>query len=606
VGTAGSRGTFRVARLDGLRGVAVAAVLVYHAWPQLLPGGFLGVEVFFVLSGYLVTTTLLDRFAARGTIDARRFWLGRVHRLVPAAAVLLVALAVALPRLAADDAAAAVDDLLAGALGFTNWHLLAEGASYFDAAGRPSVVRHLWSLAVEVQFYVAAPLLVAGLASRRHARRWATAVLAAGALASTVAMAALYTPGDPSRAYFGTDSRVAGLLLGAALAWWWPVPAPGARHLRSSRVLAIGGWAATAVLAGAGVWVDETGPALYRGGFVVVRVAAALLVVSAVHANGSTFLLSARPLRWLGERSYSVYLWHWPLVVLVTPVWVSIPASLLLGHLSHRLVERPFAHGVPASWRTPTPRRRLVPALSAATFGVAVVVGAVLLASAPATNPIVASLHAGQRVLEEQAAAPATTAPRTTTTHRATTTSTPSTAAPQTVATVAATTSLPPTTVPPAPPPADVVAVGDSVMLGAAGALKARLGEGSWIDAATSRQFRAGIDALARLRDEGRLGSVVVVHLGNNGTATDADLDALMAVADGVPRVVLVNVRVPKEWQDAVNTAVAAAATRSASVRLVDWYAHSEGHPEWFGSDGLHLTAEGAAAYADLVAAATV
>jgi hypothetical protein len=276
--------------------------------------------------------------------------------------------------------------------------------------------------------------------------------------------------------------------------------------------------------------------------------------------------------------------------------------ALVLGELSYRFVERPFLH----PHRATVPRVPRAVGWSSAVASVGVVF--VVLANLPTVDPIAASLRAGQQVV----AAEHHVVPTTTTTAPAPTTSVVPAPAPD----VSPATQLPsapvshvapvPAALPPGPPPgtAAVVAIGDSVMLGAAGPLQARLGSTGYIDAKVSRQFAQGVDVVRQLRDQGRLGQVVVVHLGTNGPPRTADIDAMMNVLSAVPHVLFLTVRMPRSWEAQTNQTLGAARDRYPSAAIVDWYAYSDGHRDWFESDGIHLKPPGARAYADLVGSA--
>ncbi|MBX6342689.1 MAG: acyltransferase, partial [Thermomicrobiaceae bacterium] len=376
--------------LDGLRALAVAAVLLYHLEVGWLRGGFLGVEVFFVLSGYLITSLLLAEWRRARAIDLKAFWLRRARRLLPALYLLLIGtLAYAIAFLP-DELARLRRDALAAFAYVTNWYLIFGHTSYFEAIGRPSLLQHLWSLAVEEQFYLLWPPLF--LVLMRRGRRWALAACLAGALASTALMAALFDPGvDPSRLYYGTDTRAAELLLGAALAFVWdPVrlgdPARARGRLRRwlaaapHAALALDGAAAVALLALVGLFhaLGEIEPRLYRGGFAVVALVTLVLIAATAHprARWAPRLIGCRPLRWVGQRSYGIYLWHWP-VFMVTRPGLDVPLAGLpllalrlavtvgLAEASYRWVETPFRRGaVGRAWRAwreaEGPRRRWV------------------------------------------------------------------------------------------------------------------------------------------------------------------------------------------------------------------------------------------------------
>ena len=307
--------------LDGIRAVAVVAVLIYHADVRWLPGGFLGVDVFFVVSGYLITSLLVEERRGSMTTDLKRFWLRRAKRLLPALFAMLT-VTCAYAAVAVPDALYRLrTDVLAAATYSTNWWLIASKQSYFEALGRPPLLRHLWSLAVEEQWYLLWPLvfvLAMALVRGRTERLVVPIVLAA--LASTAWMAIVFDPsGDASRAYFGTDTRASGLLIGAAAAMvWTPWRWPWADRRRLAGLDAIG-WLALLALVAVMLRWGQTTSLLYRGGFLLVSVLSIVVVAVSVHPGATTFraALSLAPLRWLGSRSYGLYLWHWP-VFMVT------------------------------------------------------------------------------------------------------------------------------------------------------------------------------------------------------------------------------------------------------------------------------------------------
>jgi len=342
--------------LDGLRALAVIAVLLYHADMKWIPGGFLGVDVFFVLSGYLITSLLLAEWRRRGSIDLKAFWTRRARRLVPTLALILAATLAFAVLVLPDEVAGLRGDAIASAGYATNWYLILSQRSYFAAVGRPSLFRHLWSLAIEGQFYVLWPVVFVFAVARWSTRRLLLATLAA-ALVSIGLMAALFDPvADPSRIYFGTDTRAAGLLIGAALAL---VRVPAELQRRAGRVpIDLLGLFALGLLVVLNLRLDEFTPLLYQGGFALVAIATATLIAVAVHPRARLVpaALSWMPLQWIGTRSYSIYLWHWPVFMLTRPqLDVMIGgASLLalrlvltgvLAELSYRFVETPIRRG---------------------------------------------------------------------------------------------------------------------------------------------------------------------------------------------------------------------------------------------------------------------
>ncbi|MGN6242756.1 MAG: acyltransferase family protein [Motilibacteraceae bacterium] len=644
--------TARLAGLDGLRALAVAAVLAYHADPDRLPGGFLGVDVFFVVSGFLITTLLLGEHARSGRVDLPAFWLRRARRLLPALwAVLFVttaSLLVAWPQ----EVARVRADVLASLGYVTNWELLARHQSYFDAAGRPSAVQHLWSLAVEEQFYLLWPPVLVGLLALGRRRdvsrpgaglRRVGLVAAAGALASTALMAVLAARADVpygsdgSREYFGTDTHAMGLMAGAALAavrcGWRP-------RVTGTRARAAG-WAAdvlggaTLLALGVVAWrVGEVSPGLYRhGGFLAVSLLAAAVVAAAARAGSRLgALLDRQPLRWVGQRSYGLYLWHWPVFVLTRPeldvpwgpgrtVVLRLAVTLALTEACYRWVERPVRAGALDPWLRAVARhlRALVravplpglPATAApprhgwrsagvGAAGLAAVVG--VGAATAAARPVVS--RAQQVLASRPMAELPTQTPTEPPTEPPVPTPTPTTPTPV----------GPEATAPTAPPAADrapstagrppaVSAVGDSVMSGAAAALS-RAVPGIRVDAEEGRQVRDAFAAVRALAARRALAPVVVLHTGSNGPIKRSELEALLGELADRQRVVLVDDHVPRPWERPNEKVIAAAAAAHPNVVVARWNALVSAHPDWLYDDGVHVRPEHQADYAALVAAA--
>ncbi len=368
-----------VAALDGIRALAVIAVLLYHSGYRWIPGGFLGVEIFFVLSGYLITSLLLAEWRATGTIDLKAFWLRRARRLLPALYFLLAVTLTYAVVMLPGQVSQLRGDASAALFYVTNWWLVFGHKSYFEVVGRPSLFNHLWSLAVEEQFYLIWPPIFALAIARFRQRRVLLGVLV-GALFSSALMAFLYDPAvDPSRLYYGTDTRAAELLVGAALAFVWkpgqPVRLPGRAgetlnrslgHGQRARVLFEGSGAVALCFLGLALWkFGELSQSLYRGGFLAVALATALLIAVVVEprARFITKALGCEPLRWIGLRSYGIYLWHWP-VYMITRPGIDVPLdgvqllgfrvllTLLLVEISYRGIETPFRSGqVARIWR---------------------------------------------------------------------------------------------------------------------------------------------------------------------------------------------------------------------------------------------------------------
>jgi peptidoglycan/LPS O-acetylase OafA/YrhL len=341
--------------LDGLRALSVAAVVLYHAQVSGFDGGFFGVEVFFVISGFLITSLLLAERERAGAISLPQFWMRRAKRLLPALFLLIAGSLGIAAAFAADAVPQTKADLPAALFFVSNWWQIASHHSYFMAVERPPLLEHLWSLAVEEQFYIAFPplLVLLGLAAGKASRRWLAIFAGTGAVASTLWMASLYDPSvDPSGVYLRTDTRLSGLLLGVALAAL--APAPSARRSRGARrgLDALGVAGLAGVLWAFTRWRD-TDPFVYRLGFGIVDVASAAMILSAAFGAWMPRLLGSGPLRWIGLRSYGLYLWHWPIMAVTRPdfdtSWSGAQLfALRLGltvaatELSYRFVEVPI------------------------------------------------------------------------------------------------------------------------------------------------------------------------------------------------------------------------------------------------------------------------
>ena len=392
--------------LDGVRAVAVVAVLLYHGQVGWARGGFLGVDVFFVLSGFLITGLLLAEWRRWGSVDLRAFWLRRARRLLPALFLVLAAVSASTAVLSSPAQLSVVRGDALATLGYVaNWRFVLAERSYFAQYDEPSPLRHMWSLGIEEQFYLLFPLLLVGLLALGLRRRGLALVLGLGAAGSAALAAALYTPGvDPSRVYYGTDTRLQALLVGAVAAvlageaattsrpavylsvLGRTVPLPGRRST---------GLVALVVLVGVLAMARDTADVLYTGGFLLVALLAAAVVVAAADDRTVTArLLSWEPLRRIGLGSYGLYLWHWPVYVVLTPdrVGADDPALLVLrlavtGGLaagSYLLVEQPIRSGALGRRLSPGRLRPLV------AGSVLAVVAAVLAGTAGAGVPAVA------------------------------------------------------------------------------------------------------------------------------------------------------------------------------------------------------------------------
>ncbi len=608
--------------LDGVRALAVIGVLLYHADLTWISGGFLGVDVFFVLSGFLITSLIIEEFDRSGRIDFAKFYLGRARRLLPALLIVLAAVSVAAALFWRDAASQVRADTIASLFYVNNWHYIVADSSYFEFIGRPPLLKHLWSLAVEEQFYLVWPA-IAFLLMRRWRRLGVGLTAFALALASTVWMVVMSTANgfpeyaDPSRAYFGTDSHAMGLLIGAALATFWRPGLLSRRAPTGGRVIITAvGIAALLGVVGFFVLVGEFTPWMYQqGGFLVLAVVVAVLIAAATHpASPLGGWMGTQPWRYVGQRSYGLYLWHWP-IFMVTRPGLDIPLDgipllvLRLGltfgiaELSFRFVEMPIRRGAidrwVKAWRSssgPERSRRTRRGASVLVTGaVAVIAVGVLLSTAPNAGEAAALPTDVAEALGIDDGGPTEVSlddPEPTSSAAPSGTSATSAASPDAsaAASPAATKN----------PNGNLSAIGDSVMLGARNTLKETI-PGTKVDAAVSRFPGAFIGRLKRYVARDKLADTVVVHAGTNGVLPEDMMRLMLDILEDVPTVVVVNDNMPRSWRDPNNKVIAKVVPDYDNAVLVDWYAASKDRPDYFASDGIHLTAKGAKAYANLI-----
>ncbi|MGW8440013.1 acyltransferase family protein [Paenibacillus sp. S33] len=569
--------------LDGLRAISVLAVIAYHLHFRWAEGGLLGVEIFFVLSGYLITDQILFEWRAHSGFSIVHFWIRRIRRLLPAMIFMLTAVALWLLITDFFRLQALGGHFVSSLFYVNNWYLIFHHVSYFESFGPPSPIGHLWSLSIEEQFYVIWPLvLLIGLCFAPRRGRLMLYILGC-AIVSAIAMAIIYEPGtDPSRVYYGTDTRASAILIGAALAVIWPswrlsdnVSSSARTMLDMTGVLGI---VMLFILIGQ---TNEFDDSLYRGGFLYLSLITAIVIAVLVHpANRLERLLGCRSLSWIGKRSYSLYIWHYPIIILSSPVVntedarymciaLQVTATFIMAGLSYSFIEEPIRRGT--FW---TSLKSLCRSGAGNQLGLAIIVIAIILVltswKTDSSDPVpdVPAAVGREPVQTEKQQFDRSNENHENTGHSV--------------------------------EGEGVTAIGDSVILDAAPFLEKQL-PGMIIDGKVGRQMSQAGDVLDNLRIQGKLGHKIIIELGTNGVFNRSQLKSLLASLPDSQQIYLITTRVPRGWQNTVNDSLREIADEFQNVRLIDWYSASENRNDLFYEDGVHLKPAGAQYYASFV-----
>ena len=560
--------------IDGLRALAVIAVMFYHLGFSWIPGGFLGVDLFFVISGYVITRMLLDSIAQSGGLDLRGFYLARLRRLLPALLFMLTTTVIAVGIWAPDTIKRLLIDTPFALTGTINWWLVANEQDYFESIGRPPLLQHTWSLAVEAQFYLVWPLILYFILKKFGKKHIPVAALSIAA-ASGIALLLVSVSIDAANAskvshvYFGTDTHSIGLFLGAALAVSWipqnfrvEISRKGQNFIDGIGVIGFIGILATFL------FIDASNPAMYKIAFPLAGIFGAAIIASIVHpASRFAPVLQNKVLLWIGERSYAIYLWHWvifqvtrPTVDLAGQAWALYSLRILivfaLADISLRYVELPIRRGVIQYWikgrkyRTKKERNRQTSLLSAATV-IVVVIAAIVSVRA-------ISIASDARTALEK--------------------------------------SLTVDTSNVIPTEKDGLWVtGDSVILG----IRSVLEENhpiSLVNARIGRQAPELLEVLIQDQPQA-LDSPIIFNLGNNNALSREQVEQIFEAVKGQPQVIVVNTAVPRPWRDGNNQIIREVAANYPQADVIDWNELSNGRPEYFAPDGVHLVPAGVNAY---------
>lgn len=592
--------------LDGLRALAVTAVILYHVIPGNMPGGLLGVDVFFVLSGFLITTLLVREFRTTHALDLRGFWVRRIRRLFPAL-VALILLVVPTAWAINKDLLVGIGRQVLGALTFsTNWLEIAHGSSYFDQT-TPLLFKNFWSLAIEEQFYVLWPilaLLVLTLSLRRRL------LLVGGVgLASALLMALLYDPENITRVYYGTDTHLFGIAIGVWLAFCWTDPKAQVLGRPTWRNYGkVVGWLALAGLIAMFALVDDKSAFAYRGGMLLAALLAGTVIASMLIPGARLAQLGEiRALKWLGTRSYGLYLWHWPVLVMFavaipvafgsTGYWVRSAAALVLTgvicELSFRFIETPVRRvGVRGSvaWLSEQWHYRHgkigAAILAALLIGT---VGGIIAAPAKSQTQLTIEKEQQEIAAQKEAAKAAADAEKA-----------------KKVPDIPAKVPAPPQELPEDfdttyPENGEITALGDSMVVASRTGLQAAI-PGMTVVAQSNLKWSEAPNWVHEALVNDQVGRVAVVHFGTNaGVPDEADVRRTLYLLGSKRMVFLVNLYSPSTFIEDSNKTLQKIADEYPNVQLIDWHTVAAENADLLQVDATHTSIAGANAYGELV-----
>jgi len=627
-----------ISGLDGIRAISVIAVIFYHANFSWALGGYLGVETFFVISGYLITSLLINEWNSSGSINLLRFWLKRARRLLPALWLLIVTLAITIPVLARDGISTFLKDIPPALFYYTNWAYIFRNTSYFETFGRPPLLKHLWSLAIEEQFYLFWPIILLFLLKiigNRKRKNLLYPILMMVVM-SALWMSSLFTlSNDPSRVYFGTDTRAAGLLIGACLATLWQPWKESHQIPRKKWLIDILGWGLLFLIIYLFVSLNEFHPLLYHGGITIFSLASVGLIFAATHSETTISRFLEIPImRWLGTRSYGIYLWHFPVFMMsrsgsdvnlpVFPLFaIQLSLTFLFAEASYRWIELPIRKVGFRSFGTslkkqfiikPFPYLLSIIILVIFTFSTTNIGRELIRGTFTSdffriqTSSLENLIPVGKQVTQPYSPQPSQTVetqsppPTNTTDVNPQTPTFPSTISTQ-VEQQTKGTELIGTQSTEEYHHVDYTFIGDSVMEGVSGMLLATFGENIYIDTEQSRNVEDGPEIIDTLAEEGNLAPIVIIHLGTNRLFEEDHFQSLLEtlVNHQVTQIYIINVRRPIRWESLANKRLEEVISKWDQAILLDWYTKSENKPGYFGEDQVHLTTYGKKAYLTLI-----
>ncbi|MEN9605439.1 MAG: hypothetical protein RJB29_313 [Actinomycetota bacterium] len=580
----GQIGVHHIASIDGLRAIAVTAVVLYHLGISWIPGGFLGVDLFFVISGYVITRLILDSINQSSALDLRAFYAARLRRIYPGFIFMVICTIIFIGVWAPEAIKRFLVDLPYAITGTINWFLVARHQDYFEAIGRPPLLQHTWSLAVELQFYLIWPIILLTILKYFGKKNIARIALVI-AIVSGITLFFVSLRLDQANAqqishiYFGTDTHSLGLFLGSALAVSW-IPQNLSADIAKRAQDVVDGIGVVGLLGliSTFLFIDEANASLYRIAFPLAGIFGCLVIISLVHpASRFAPIISTAPFRWVGQRSYGIYIWHWvifqmtrPSVDLTGQSWALYLARVLLvlalADISLRWVEIPFRQGVVQNWFRGMKYRSSKVALRQRLSVLLSVITVLAITSSIAVQAI----NKTNQLAKDAA--------------------TVASADNQIQADLGSTTGL--------------WVTGDSVILG----IRSKLESKEHISLINARVGRQAPELLAVMRvDQASVpSSPIIFNLGNNNALSEKTVTEIFEVIKNQPQIIVVNTAVPRPWRDNNNLIISKVAALYPNIKLVDWGKISTGRPELFAPDGVHLSPAGSDVYVDLVLSALV
>jgi len=573
------KSTRHISSIDGLRAIAVTAVVLYHLGISWIPGGFLGVDLFFVISGYVITRLILDSINQSSALDLRAFYAARIRRIYPGFLFMVISTIIFIGVWAPEAIKRFLSDLPYALSGTINWALVARNQDYFETIGRPPLLQHTWSLAVELQFYLIWPIILLTVLKYFGKKNVARIALIIAIISGTILFLVSLqldqaNSAKVSHIYFGTDTHSLGLFLGSALAVSW-IPQNLSANITKRAQDVIDGIGVVGLLGliSTFLFIDESNASLYQIAFPLAAIFGCLVIISLVHpASRFAPIISTPPFRWIGQRSYGIYIWHWvifqvtrPSVDLSGETWALYLARVLLvlalADISLRWVEIPFRQGQVQTWfrgmkyRSSKERVRQQISVLVSIIAVLAVTTSISVSAINKSNQISQVIN---EELTDQEESPVD---------------------------LGSTTGL--------------WVTGDSVILG----IRSKLENKEHISLVNARVGRQAPELLAVMRvDQSSVpSSPVIFNLGNNNALSEQTVVEIFEVIKNQPQIIVVNTAVPRPWRDSNNAIISKVASNYANVKLVDWDRISKDRPELFAPDGVHLSPMGSDVYVDLV-----